>query len=38
VTRELDRHRVTATDLRLEQTTLEDAFVSLTGRRLHEGN
>lgn len=36
VSRELDRHRVTATDLHLEQTTLEDAFVSLTGRSLDE--
>lgn len=38
VTRELDRQRVAATDLRLEQTTLEDAFVSLTGRSLNERN
>lgn len=38
VTKELERHRVTATDLRLEQTTLEDAFVSLTGRTLDERN
>jgi ABC-2 type transport system ATP-binding protein len=34
VTKELDRHHLTATDLRLEQTTLEDAFVSLTGHSL----
>ncbi|MGM7698031.1 ABC transporter ATP-binding protein [Microbacterium sp. A84] len=38
VTKELDRHHVTATDLRLEQTTLEDAFVSLTGRSLNDRN
>lgn len=38
VTKELDRHHVTATDLRLDQTTLEDAFVSLTGRPLDERN
>ena len=38
VTRQLDRYQVAATDLRLEQTTLEDAFVSLTGRFLDERN
>jgi ABC-2 type transport system ATP-binding protein len=32
VTTELARHRVVAIDLRLEQATLEDAFVALTGR------
>ena len=36
VTRELDRRGVTATDLRLEATTLEDAFVTLTGHSLDE--
>jgi ABC-2 type transport system ATP-binding protein len=29
----LARHRVVAADLRVEQTTLDDAFVALTGRR-----
>lgn len=38
VTRELDRQRVAATDLRLEQTTLDDAFVNLTGRSIDERN
>lgn len=38
VTRELDRQRVAATDLRLEQTTLDDAFVSLTGRTIDGRN
>lgn len=38
VTKELDRHHITAADLRVEQTTLEDAFVSLTGRSLDERN
>ena len=38
VTRELDHRGVAATDLRLDQTTLEDAFVSLTGRSLDERN
>jgi ABC-2 type transport system ATP-binding protein len=32
VTTELARHRVVAIDLRLEQATLEDAFVALSGR------
>jgi ABC-2 type transport system ATP-binding protein len=33
VTSALARHGVIATDLRLEQATLDDAFVALTGRR-----
>ncbi|GAA4203282.1 ABC transporter ATP-binding protein [Actinocatenispora rupis] len=32
VTTALARHHVTATDLRVEQTTLDDAFIALTGR------
>ncbi|MBB4683411.1 ABC transporter ATP-binding protein [Amycolatopsis jiangsuensis] len=32
VTTVLARHQVTAADLRIEQTTLDDAFVALTGR------
>ena len=32
VTTALARHRVIAADLRVEQTTLDDAFVALTGR------
>jgi ABC-2 type transport system ATP-binding protein len=28
----LARHQVHATDLRVEQTSLDDAFVALTGR------
>ncbi|MEU5548422.1 ABC transporter ATP-binding protein [Micromonospora sp. NPDC047793] len=34
VTSILARHRITAADLRLEQATLDDAFVELTGHRL----
>ncbi len=34
VTSVLARHQVTAGDLRVEQTTLDDAFVALTGRRI----
>jgi len=34
VTTVLARHQVTAGDLRVEQTTLDDAFVALTGRRI----
>ncbi|WP_026421900.1 ABC transporter ATP-binding protein [Actinokineospora inagensis] len=34
VTTVLARERVTAADLRVEQTTLDDAFVALTGRRI----
>jgi ABC-2 type transport system ATP-binding protein len=30
----LTRHRIVANDLRLEQVTLEDAFVALTGRKI----
>ncbi|WP_156253020.1 ABC transporter ATP-binding protein [Pseudactinotalea terrae] len=33
VTTELARHHVVAGDLRVEQVTLDDAFVALTGRR-----
>jgi ABC-2 type transport system ATP-binding protein len=33
VTSELARHGVVAADLRLDQATLDDAFVALTGRR-----
>jgi ABC-2 type transport system ATP-binding protein len=32
VTTVLARHQITAADLRVEQTTLDDAFVALTGR------
>jgi ABC-2 type transport system ATP-binding protein len=32
----LDRQGVTADDVRLESGTLEDAFLSLTGREIHE--
>jgi ABC-2 type transport system ATP-binding protein len=32
VTSALARHQVVAVDLRLEQATLDDAFVALTGR------
>ncbi len=32
VTAELARNQVVAADLRLEQTSLDDAFVALTGR------
>lgn len=39
VTTELARHHVVAGDLRVEQVTLDDAFVALTGRRpLTEGD
>ena len=34
VTTVLARNRITAADLRVEQTTLDDAFVALTGRKL----
>ncbi|GIJ36815.1 ABC transporter ATP-binding protein [Micromonospora andamanensis] len=34
VTSVLARHQIIAADLRLEQATLDDAFVELTGRRL----
>jgi ABC-2 type transport system ATP-binding protein len=34
VTTVLAHHQVTAGDLRVEQTTLDDAFVALTGRRI----
>ncbi|MEV4514402.1 ABC transporter ATP-binding protein [Dactylosporangium sp. NPDC049525] len=34
VTTVLARHQVAAADLRVEQTTLDDAFVALTGRRI----
>jgi ABC-2 type transport system ATP-binding protein len=34
VTSVLARHQIVAADLRLEQATLDDAFVELTGRRL----
>jgi ABC-2 type transport system ATP-binding protein len=34
VTTALARHQVTPGDLRVEQTTLDDAFVALTGRRI----
>lgn len=34
VTTELARNQVVAADLRLEQTTLDDAFVALTGRTI----
>jgi ABC-2 type transport system ATP-binding protein len=34
VTTVLARNQVTAADLRVEQTTLDDAFVALTGRRI----
>ncbi|MFI6345282.1 ABC transporter ATP-binding protein [Streptomyces sp. NPDC050560] len=37
VSAELARHDITALDLRVEQTNLEDAFVALTGRGLHAG-
>ena len=30
----LARHQIIAADLRVEQTTLDDAFVALTGRRI----
>ena len=33
VTSVLARHQIVAADLRLEQSTLDDAFVALTGRR-----
>jgi ABC-2 type transport system ATP-binding protein len=32
VTTALARHQVVAADLRVEQTSLDDAFVALTGR------
>ena len=34
VTTVLARNQVTAADLRVEQTTLDDAFVALTGRTI----
>ena len=34
VTAVLARHQVIAADLRVEQTTLDDAFVALTGRSI----
>jgi ABC-2 type transport system ATP-binding protein len=36
VTSVLARHRIVAADLRLEQASLDDAFVALTGRNLEE--
>ena len=33
VTSVLARHQIVAADLRLEQATLDDAFVALTGHR-----
>ncbi|MCZ7419279.1 MULTISPECIES: ABC transporter ATP-binding protein [unclassified Micromonospora] len=36
VTSVLARHQIIAADLRLEQATLDDAFVELTGRRLDD--
>jgi ABC-2 type transport system ATP-binding protein len=35
VTATLARHQIIAHDLRIEQATLDDAFVALTGRKLH---
>jgi ABC-2 type transport system ATP-binding protein len=32
----LARHRIVAADLRVEQASLDDAFVALTGRKLEE--
>jgi ABC-2 type transport system ATP-binding protein len=36
VTAELAKARVLVADLRLEQRTLDDAFIALTGRSLHD--
>ncbi|WP_328804247.1 hypothetical protein [Occultella kanbiaonis] len=36
VTTVLARHRIVAADLRVDQTTLDDAFVALTGRPIHD--
>jgi ABC-2 type transport system ATP-binding protein len=36
VTSVLARHRIVAADLRLEQASLDDAFVALTGRKMEE--
>ena len=36
VTSVLARHRIVAADLRIEQASLDDAFVALTGRKLEE--